>query len=736
MLSIKIESGSIIMRKKIISLLLLIMICIGFIPNYSFAAEEGKVIYISMNRANINDLQRIPILKEKLSKSGYIGLMNTRGDQGNDDARSYASIGAGCRANVVNNEAISFENLNDENSKIYKASTGENPKGINNLAINKSINNNIESGSYGSTLGLLGQTLSANNKKVALLGNSDIVENNQLKKIRNAGLICMDTSGRVDSGNVDDITVKDLNMPYGLRTDYDKLTADTKTYYKNSDALFVELGDTYRLDEYKLNLNENTYNKTRKQIYSYINTYLKEVFNMIGENDVVYIVSEFPSTLDYNNKRRLAPVIKFSNNKKGLLESATTRRDGIIANLDLGVDILNEFDLKNEAMIGRALNNIEKDDNINYLSSQYEKIVSINDIRSTVVNTFVGIVSASWVIAMLALLCKDKLPHKEKIFVILKELIKLGLIMPLTLLLSPIFNFKGQLGLVSGVVIMTILLYLSGRLLFKDNDIKQMGYYAFLTIALIVFDSVIGTPLMKNCIMSYDAIVGARYYGVGNEYEGVTIASAVFALSVLLNYKKIPKWFTIVLSVVILITSAFPSMGANVGGAISECIAYLLFIMLIFDVKLDFKKIMILGLSAVVLVLIFAGLDLMLGMESHLGVFTQQILQEGPQAIFNTFGRKISMNLKLAKSSVWVNILLVGIAVIGIFIFRPSKHMKNISNKYPMIFKGFIASMVGCLITLLVNDSGIVAAATASIYILIPILIISINMIIFNDKIE
>ena len=724
------------MRKRIISLLLLIMICIGVIPNYSFAAEEGKVIYISMNRANIKDLQRIPVLKEKLSKSGYIGLMNTRGDQGNDDARSYASIGAGCRANVVNDEAISFENLNDENSKIYKASTGENPKDINNLGINKSINNNIESGSYGSTLGLLGQTLSDNNKKVALLGNSDIVENNQLKKIRNTGLICMDTSGRVDSGNVDNITVKDLNMPYGLRTDYDKLTAETKTYYKSSDALFVELGDTYRLDEYKLNLNENTYNKTRKQIYSYINTYLKEVFNMIGENDVVYIVSESPSTLDYNNKRRLAPVIKFSDNKKGLLESATTRRDGIIANLDLGVDILSEFGLKNKAMIGRTLNNIEKDDNINYLSSQYEKIVSINNIRATVVNTFVGIVSASWVIAMLALLCKDKLPHKEKIFVILKELIKLGLIMPLTLLLSPIFNFKSQLGLVSGVVIMTILLYLSGRLLFKDNDIKQMGYYAFLTIVLIVVDSVMGTPLMKNCIMSYDAIVGARYYGVGNEYEGVTIASAVFALSVLLNYKKIPKWFTILLSVVILITSAFPSMGANVGGAISECIAYLLFIMLIFDVKLDFKKIMILGISAVVLVLIFAGLDLMLGMESHLGVFTQQILQEGPQAIFNTFGRKISMNLKLAKSSVWVNILLVGIAVIGIFIFRPSKHMKNISNKYPMIFKGFIASMVGCLITLLVNDSGIVAAATASIYILIPILIISINMLIFNDKIE
>lgn len=724
------------MRKKIISLLLLIMICVGFVPNYSFAAEEGKVIYISMNRTSMDDLQSIPVLKEKLSNSGYIGLMNTRGDQGNNDARSYATIGAGNRANVVNKEYISFENLTEENGKIYKSATGENPKEINNIFINKSLNNNAENGTYGATLGLLGQTLSDNNKKVALLGNSDIVENNQLIKVRNTGLICMDTLGRVESGNVDNISVKDLSMPYGLRTDYDKLTTETKKYYESNDALFIELGDTYRLDEYKSNLNENTYNKTKKQIYSNINTYLKEVFNMISENDVVYIVSEFPSTLDYNNKRRLAPVIKFSDNKKGLLESATTRREGIIANLDLGVDILNEFGLKNESMIGRALNNVERNDNIDFLSGEYQKIVSINNIRATVVNTFVGIVSTSWVIAMIALLCKDKLPHKEKVFIVLKELIKLGLIMPLTLLLSPIFNFKSQIGIVSGVVIMTIILYLSGRILFKNNDIKQMGYYALLTIILIVIDSVIGTYLMKNCIMSYDSIVGARYYGIGNEYEGVTIASAVFALSVLLNYKKIPKWLTIVLSIVILITSAFPSMGANVGGAISECIAYLLFIMLIFDIKLDIKKILILGLSAVVLVLVFAGLDLMLGTESHLGVFAQQILQEGPQAIFNTFGRKISMNLKLAKSSVWVNILLVGIAVIGIFIFRPSKHMKNISNKYPMIFKGFIAAMVGCLITLLVNDSGIVAAATASIYILIPILIISINMIIFNDKRE
>lgn len=352
-----------------------------------------------------------------------------------------------------------------------------------------------------------------------------------------------------------------------------------------------------------------------------------------------------------------------------MLLSATTRRNGIIANLDLGVDILNEFGLSNEFMIGRTLDYIEEDDNIKYLSNQYEKIVSINNIRSTVVNIFVGIVSISGVMAMLALLFKDKLPYKDKISIVLKEFIKLGLIMPLTLLSAPIFNAKTQMGIIISVIAMTILIYLSGRLLFKHSDIKQMSYYALLTIGLVVFDSIIGTFFMKYSVMSYDAIVGARYYGVGNEYQGVIIGSAIFGLAFLL-------------------------------------------------------------------VLGFAGLDLLMGTESHLGAFVMEIFREGPNAIILTFSRKISMNLKLAKSTVWVNILLTGIAVIGIFIFRPSRHMKNISNKYNIIFKGFIASMVGCIVTMLVNDSGIVSAATTFIYILIPTLIISINMIIFNDKIK
>ena len=731
------------MKKKLISLLLSLIVILSFSISsiYADTNNKGKVIYLSLNRTSLENLLEIPIIKEKTSNSGYVALMTTKGDGSNTDQKSFASIGSGVRANVLDEDYVKFETLNENEKTQFEAATGVKSWAIGNIKINRNINQNTDNGGYGATLGMLGTTLNKNNLKVALLGNSDIKKNDDLKKIRNLALVCMDENGRVQSGNVDNINKKDDTMPFGISTDYDKLKSETKKYYENNDAIFVELGDTYRLDEYKNNLNENTYKSMKKKIYQNINDYLKEVFEMAGKNDTIYIVSEFESNLDYKTKRRLSPVIKFEKDGYGLLESSTTRNSGIVSNIDIGVDIINKFGLKNELMIGKVFKNVQDENGIEKVLKDYERIVSINTIRASVVNSYVGIVSASWVIAMIAILFKNKIPKKEKglgrdqIFKVLKELIKLGLIMPLAFLTAPVFQFKTPAGLVSGVLIVTIIYYLIGYFLFRKDDIKQMGFYAFLTIGLIIIDCVIGTPLMKSGIMSYDAINGARYYGVGNEYEGVTIASAVFALAVLLNYKKISKWLAVVLSLVILI-SAMPSMGANVGGAISECVAYLLFILLIFDVKLDLKKIIMIGVATVLVVVAFAGLDFLMGTESHLAVFTNQIIQEGPAAIFNTFGRKIQMNLKLAKSSVWVNILIVSIIIIGALIFKPSGYFKKIHDKYPMIFKGFMASFVGCIVTLLVNDSGIVAASTAAIYILIPIIIIGINMIIFDKEID
>ena len=285
------------MKKKLVSILFAVMVLIVSIPKYSFAAEGGKVIFINMNRTTIQAMQDIPSLNKELENRGYMGLMNIRGDQGTDDKRSLASMGAGGRANLASDSYINFKESSKEDKAIYKSATGKIPKKINDLSINQSLNENEMNGQYGSTLGSLGQTLSDNNFKVAVLGNSDIVENGEVKENRNICLIAMDNYGRVEDGNIEDINVEDATMPFGIRTDYDKLTTETKTLYENNNALFIDLGDTYRLDQYKGYLNEQTYSKMKKAIYNNISQYLESVFEMVGDNDVVYIASAYPSKL-------------------------------------------------------------------------------------------------------------------------------------------------------------------------------------------------------------------------------------------------------------------------------------------------------------------------------------------------------------------------------------------------------------------------------------------------------
>ena len=723
------------MRKKFIPLILMIItaLCLSSVSVFADNNKE-KTIVINMNRTSLEHMDNIKVLREELDKRGYIGLMNIRGDGGNNDSRAYATIGSGRRANVTSEDGFDFKAASKESLEQFKMITGQDGKAINNLNINKMNNYNSEKGQYGATLGSIGQTLSDNNLKVAVLGNADTGENED-ELDRNIGLMAMDNLGRIELGNVDDINVKDSSMPFGIRTDYDKLIAETKKYYEESDVIFVELGDTTRFDLFKEYLNEETASAVRNAIYKNINTYLEEVFNLVNENDNVYVISAFPSKVDYANKRRLSPVIKFDGEGKGLLHSATTRRSGIIGNVDIGVDILNTYGLENEQTVGKAFTYVDKEDNINYVKDEFEKIVTIATVRTNIVNTFVTVVAASWVITMLLLLVSKRIPKedtKRKVFTVLKELVKLGMIMPLAFVVAPIFNFKTPTTVTLGIVGTILAIYLVATLLFRRNDTKQMLFYTALTVLIISIDCLIGTPLQKNSIMSYDAIVGARYYGMGNEFQGVIIGCSLFTFTTLLTYNKLPKWAVIILSGIILITTASPTMGANVGASISEFVAFLTFILLIYNVKFDFKKIILIGLGVAAVVGSFAMIDIISGSESHLSLFIGQIFENGPSAIIETFSRKISMNVKLAKTSIWVNILLVGTGVIGVLLLKPNKKVNKLAVKHPMLYKGFLANIIGCAITLLVNDSGIVSASTAAIYILIPLVIITVNSVIFN----
>lgn len=696
------------------------------------AKNKGKVIVIDMNRVNMDNMSRFKSISGLIDKSAFIGQMNIRGDKGYDDRRNYASIGSTGRVNILPETRISFEKSTEDQKKIYQAATGTKALNINLDNINFIDFYNQNKGEYKSSIGYLGQTLSSNGKKIGVLGNSDYYDSTgQFVKNRDFCLAVMDSRGRIHDGVLDGINKKKTNFPYGIGTDYKKLREETKRLYESSDLLFVELGDTFRLDEYKENLNKNTYAKMKRMVYSEANKYIASTLKMAGDNDTIYIIGSFPSRLDYKNNRRLAPVIRIDKSEKGsgLLETSTTRRKGVIANIDLGVDILNRFGLKNKFMNGRVIKSVPMENSFEYLQKDYKKIIAISSIRMSIINIYVTIIVASWIICALALWKKEKIPqkHRGKVLNVLKEFVKLGLIMPLAFLTAPILQARTEPGVALSIIAATIVYCLAGRVLFKNDDMKQICLFASAMIAIIVVDSALYTPLMESNIMSYDPMIGARYYGIGNEYEGVTIGSAIIGFAILLEHKSIKRWMVVPFLLLVLFTSAYPAMGANVGGAISECVAYIVFILLIYDIKIDLKKALMILLATGGLVVAFAIADIALGLGSHLGNFVNQILANGPMEIVNVFARKIEMNVKLAQTTVWVNILLAGLAILALIIFRPNKNFAAMKAKYPLIYKGYLSIMVGCIVTLFVNDSGIISSATDSIYLLIPIIIIMIN---------
>lgn len=693
--------------------------------------KNGKVIVIDLSRTSLENFNNIKFLRKKMKSQGYLGLMNIRGDKGYDDSRNYASFTSTGRANILDDVLLDFRESNSDNDLIYKNATGQSPGQINLLNINEIDKYNQTKGEYRSRLGAMSDILISDNKKVGVLGNNDYFDlNGQYKRNNNFCLFAMDSKGRIFSGKIDGLNEKNYKYPYGISTNYNTLISNTKKLYKDNDLLFVELGDTYRLDMYKDNLNSSTYKKMKFRIYNKISDYLEKVFSLADKNDTIYVLSAFPSNLDFTNNRKLTPVVKFdlSNEGKGIIRTNTTRRNGIIANIDLGADILNKFNLRSSEMNGRIFRCVDMDGNIDYLEKEYKQIVAISSIRMDIINIYVTFISISWILAALALWQRNRLPKKYKnhILTTLKELVKFGLIMPLAFLTAPIFKPNTELSISLIIIGVSLIYYVIARKMFKD-DISQIGFLALSMIFMITIDSIISTPLMRSNIMSYDPMIGARYYGVGNEYEGVTIGSAILGFAVLREKNKIPKWLLSVMLLIILLVSAFPSMGANVGGAISETVSYLVFILLVYKVKIDMKKISIIGISTVGIVSLFAVSDITLGLQSHLGNFVEQIIYNGPMEIINVFARKISMNLQLAQTTVWVNILLIGLLILMITLIWPNKNLSYIKKKYSIIYDGFLATIVGCVVTLLVNDSGIIAAATDSIYLLIPILIILIN---------
>lgn len=690
---------------------------------------KGRVIIVLADRTSIDDWVEMhaPNLHSLATKYA-IGLMNCKTGGRDLPEDAHLTIGSGVPLRAPGTAASAFpaegELLTGKARDIYKQRTGNfpPPNSIVQTDIAKIYHLN-EKSPFNVVPGTMGKILRDSGIKTAVLGNSDGIPGLR----RQAVFVAMDDRGIVDTGAIGGSTlIEDPNFPGGFRTNYASLLSEFATLPPDVGLVVIELGDFSRIENAQNKVFESLIPKLREESMQRMDNFLGQIIRHIDlERDLLAVISPTPGGGTVTGENALTPVLLAGNGiQRGLIYSPATKRPGIIRNTDLLPTILKFLDLEIPAGItGRALQIMPGKYFLSSLARLQRDLVLTHEWRRPILQTYIFIQLILLGASLLYIFWKKPLG-----LTILKPLILAVMSLPAAALIlsllprpSPVALIAELLGL---VIALTALAIQSGRL----GNLGPFIFIGGLTSILILSDLLMGASLQKASLLGYDPIMGARFYGLGNEYMGVLIGSTTIATtSVLTQFIKYKRTLLSFISIYFVFTAfviAAPNLGTNVGGTISSVGAFFVTVLLLLGVKINRRVIFLIctGIMTVVLGFILYDFNRPVALQSHIGRTAALLLSGGFSEIINIISRKLAMNIKLIRYTVWSRIFLASLGCLALLFYRPSGIMQLIRQKFPFLYKGFAGVIVGSILAFIFNDSGVVAAATAMIFAVYPMI--------------
>ncbi|NEU32168.1 hypothetical protein GN156_15570 [bacterium LRH843] len=551
-----------------------------------------------------------------------------------------------------------------------------------------------------STIGRLGSQLRDGEVTRSVYGHSDAGE----KLVRYGSLLVMDDNGEA-TGELAKAVKEKRSSPYGLEMDIDYIMSKLSTEVANRQLTVIEWGDIYRLFAQKPFMDEQYFQKQKEQHLFRLSSFLDRVLLAKGA-DEIWLIAPMMNKQAYDRKQLLAPTFHWGK-ERGYLTSNTTKQPYLISSLDFAPTILQSFGIaqKNE-WTGHVIttdsgNDVEKKD----FFKKVDEIVLIYKSRASVLSIYISCL----VIALIgAAVFNFFIKGNQKTW---KFVIKLLL---LSALWSPFWllalsKSTQMFGISRFILVLICLSILCGYAVYKLSS-RPIFLVGLMTFLLITVDTVMGSPLMQRSYLGYDPIIGARYYGIGNEYAGVYLISALMMLHPLFNEGR--KWITGLSCLTMLFVLVFilgkNTLGTNAGATLSAAIAFSFLLYQVLGLKWSWRKLSLAIGSAIVagfFILFFLQLT---GEQSHIGAAFQRLWTGDFVYIIETIKRKLSMNLKLFKYSNWTQLLVTSYVLGAIILWTKQWRIKEKGQRL-FLQTGIVCSFA----LLLLNDSGVVAAATS-----------------------
>jgi hypothetical protein len=666
-------------------------------------------------------------------RDAAIGEMNMRTAVSNKDIHTTLTLSTGVHA-AGSEWARHMYGISEQKGKgrsLYQQYMGPLPNGIKNTAVlfpySAVLRKTNEQKNTGAIPGLLGGTLEKNGVSRAVIGNSDTVDTPN----RLAPLFTMNRQGITPDGWIGEETLRSSPFfPGGKKTNYSFVTYHVKRWKEQGTRfIVVELGDLARLTQYKNRIDTRRYEGLRQQTIQEMMKFVATILSNRGAQERVLLLSPWLSPEDIKAKKRMAPVLLWEEAGKGkVLTSATTRQPGLIANVDIAPSIFSWLGVSPAPQMKGLPLTLDASLSPEAFFREAKKIDYIYATRPAVLYPYVSIIIAVILFAsVLLIFWKRGNKGKGILISFLVPSLPVILLVPFLLLVFPVLP---QLpSPFYTVLLLGAVGLLLASILPKGDFVQFFLWIGLLNWVPVLLDGIAGAEWMKRSYLGYDPVIGARYYGIGNEYMGVVLGSSLLSLSMIGERwgKDRRKAFLILVVVAFIILTwymAWPEGGSKAGGILVFLVTAVYALPAFAGGRWRLSQFILIGLVFFFLACVLFALNYVASgqQQSHIGRAVSELVQGNWGEIVRIIERKLTMNWRLILASIWSKLFIVSLLTSVLILSYRIHGIKQILQHHPYFMTGVKAIALGSFVALLVNDSGIIAAALAMLYGLLPLL--------------
>lgn len=577
-------------------------------------------------------------------------------------------------------------------------------------------------------LGTLGQAIVDAGGVTAAIGDGD-----GPNASRPAALVAMDAKGDVRLGDVSPALVASAAAgegPLGRLSDKERILAALATvlaerrHVPGPALVVIDPGDLARAHEAAKGAPEGLAPLARVAALQALDEIVAGVDQGLPR-DAVLIVAAPVAAQVAGEPSGFGPLVVKGTGWTGALVSSSTHRPGLVTNADLTATVLDDLGVAVPVQVAGApvlpVPTAERgNDRLVHLEHIDGFMRAIDAIRPQVVDDFIlaVVLLAGLSVALLAL---ARVPRPLAVAVELALLAVLAVpaatVLMFVVLPLPQSPSTVLIVLLASTFTVWTLSVVTHNLPGKP---RAMAFLALLTASVITLDQWLGAPLSLDGLLGYSPLVGARFYGLGNEVAALAVGSLATGFALTFDHYASQRWveparrwgFPLAAAACV-VTAAAPFLGANIGVAVWGTFALGLTWWGMLGRRTTWRTVVVLALVVVIVVAAFAALDTLGAASSrtHLGRAVLTTERGGAAPFVTLLARKAATNVRTLFSThfSWLFLALAG--ALAYVRWRPRGSMHDMLVERPSFAAALTGALAGGVIAFFTEDSGIVVPA-------------------------